>query len=146
MGREKWRLARALARSTLPHSTSTSRYNDTVRRLLYSIDRWGPAALSILTLFLAASLLWVYSVRIARLEGQVEALQHQADTYGARADAFKAEAAALRAWALAVYERGSAASWKLPEVPASQPVPIVVEKDKEKARSARPLPPPRKED
>lgn len=44
-----------------------------MRRLLSTVDRWGPAVLSVLSLFALCGMGWIYSTQIARLEGMVEA-------------------------------------------------------------------------
>lgn len=44
-----------------------------MRRFLYSIDRWGPGAVSVLTLFFLAVFGWWYSSKVARIEGEVSA-------------------------------------------------------------------------
>lgn len=48
-----------------------------MRRLLVTIDRWGPAAVSVIALFIVSVMLWWYSERIARLEGMVQSQRDQ---------------------------------------------------------------------
>lgn len=42
-----------------------------MKKLLYTIDKWGPAVASVISLSIIIVFGWWYSVRIARLEGQI---------------------------------------------------------------------------
>ncbi len=87
-----------------------------MRRIFYSVDRWGPAVVAIIALFWCATIGWWNSAKIAKLEGQVIALQHQIDEQ----NLIRSEMAGVSKWMIAVYERGSANGWKLPELPKRQ--------------------------
>lgn len=100
-----------------------------MRRAIETVDRWGPAALSVVTLFLLAGSLWLYTEKVARLEGQVIALQNQINT---REDIQK-QIADTHKWMIAVYERGFAAGVKMPEVPKIE-VKLSDKADKDKYR------------
>lgn len=91
-----------------------------MRPFLYSIDRWGPALVSVLTLFFLSAFGWSYSVKVARLEGRLEALQNQVNQQEETKTVLRNEITSLSKWMIAVHERGSAAGWKLPEIPVSQ--------------------------
>lgn len=86
-----------------------------MRRLLYTVDRWGPAAISVLSLFLLAIVGWYYSERIANLEGKVTILQEQSQD---RLELIR-EMNSYRAWMVAVYERVDRVGVKLPSPPES---------------------------
>lgn len=62
-------------------------------------------------------MLWIYSERIAHLEGQVDSLQHQVDVYGKAGLRRDDDIDTLRNWIIAVYERGSAHGWDMPKLP-----------------------------
>lgn len=86
-------------------------------KLWDTVDRWGPAVVSIITLLAVIAIGWMYSERTAHVEGQLESLHRQMDSY-IRLDAARMdETAALRSWAIAVYERGSAHGWDMPKLP-----------------------------
>lgn len=86
-------------------------------RLWDTVDRWGPAAVSIVTLLAVIAIGWMYSERTAHLEGEVSSLQHQVDVYGKIGIARDDDIDTLRNWIIAVYERGSAHGWDMPELP-----------------------------
>lgn len=46
-----------------------------MKRFLATVDRWGPALISVLALFVVCGIGWIYAERIAKLEGQVITLQ-----------------------------------------------------------------------
>lgn len=48
-----------------------------MRRVLSTVDRWGPGLIAILTLFAVVSLGWQYDKRIAKSQGDIEGLQKQ---------------------------------------------------------------------
>jgi beta-lactamase superfamily II metal-dependent hydrolase len=60
-----------------------------------------------------SGVLWWYSERIAKLEGQVTTLQHQIDNNSTSKDQING----LKNWIIAVYSIGEANGWKLPEPP-----------------------------
>lgn len=88
-----------------------------MRRILFTIDRWGPAVVSVFTFIFLSAFGWTYSAKVAKLEGQVIALQNQVNTQVKAEDAIRLEMAGVTKWMIAVYERGSANGWDLPEMP-----------------------------
>lgn len=95
-----------------------------MRRILLSIDRWGPALISVVTFLFLSAFGWTYSAKVAKVEGQVTALQNQINNQAKMEDAIRSERDAIRAemagvtkWMIAVHERGSALGWDLPELP-----------------------------
>lgn len=86
-------------------------------RVWDTIDRWGPAAVSIVTLLAVIAIGWMYSERTSHLEGEVSSLQHQVDVYGKIGVSRDEDIDTLRNWIIAVYERGSAHGWDMPPLP-----------------------------
>lgn len=82
-----------------------------IRRLLDTVDKWAPLTVSVLALFLVVIMGWWYSERIARLEGKVSVLEHQQ---------LQVEVSAIKNWMIAVYERGEAKGWDLPDLPITK--------------------------
>lgn len=105
-----------------------------MKKLLLTIDRWAPALISILTLFLVCVFGWWYSARQARVEGHVVALQNQLNLQMQSENQIRSEFAAVSKWMIAVHERGSAAGWKLPDIPIS---PVDKPKDKPKPQTKK---------
>lgn len=48
-----------------------------MRRFISTIDRWGPALVSVLALFVVCGISWAYAERIARVEGKLDAQQQE---------------------------------------------------------------------
>lgn len=86
-----------------------------------TIDRWGPGVVALLTLLSVVAVGWIYGERIARLEGEIRGLEKVIEVQAQSEAQTLTELSAIRNWAVAVYERGSSAGWKLPEIPASKP-------------------------
>lgn len=91
-------------------------------RALSTIDRWGPGAIALLTLLIVIGIGWIYGERIARLEGEIRGLENQVEAHAQAESQARAELSAIRNWAVAVYERGSSAGWKLPDIPTSKSI------------------------
>jgi len=97
-----------------------------LRRVWHTADRWGPGVLSIITLFTLIAVGWIYSERIARLEGKVSVLQHELD----KQDDLSKDIVSLRNWAIAVYTGLESRGIKIQPVPLSDPSAREKEKDK----------------
>lgn len=98
------------------------------RRLIASVDRWGPGALSIVTLVGVAVILWVnetaYSNRLGQAEGELRAVRSQLQArarieaqYLQQLNELRKEVNGTYNWMVAVYERGSARGWDMPPLP-----------------------------
>lgn len=83
-----------------------------------TIDRWGPGAVALLSVLIVIGMGWIYGERIARLEGQIKGLENQIETHAQAESQARTDMNSIHNWAVAVYERGSAAGWELPDVPA----------------------------
>lgn len=88
-----------------------------MKKIIQSVDRWGPAVVSVITLFLFAATSWWYSERIARLEGHIQSLQSQVNIHMQSEQSLRIELSGIKNWMIAVYERGSANNWNLPIIP-----------------------------
>lgn len=85
-----------------------------------TIDRWGPGVVALLTLLSVAAVGWIYGERIARLEGEIRGLEKMIEAHAQAESQARTELNAIHNWAVAVYERGSSAGWRLPNVPESE--------------------------
>lgn len=88
-----------------------------MRRFLTTIDRWGPALVSVVALFVVCGIAWTYTERIARLEGMVTSQQNQLNACLQSSLAHQTELSGLNKWIVAVYAKLDASGWDIPPLP-----------------------------
>lgn len=88
-----------------------------MRKVIQAVDKWGPAAVALLALFIVAGMGWWYSERIAKLEGQVLIMQGLIRSHIDEEKVLRSDLRRIENWTVAVYERGSANNWDLPDIP-----------------------------
>lgn len=81
------------------------------------IDRWGPGVIAVVTLLGVAAYGWSRDQRVAELEGVVYGLQNQSNQKVASEIELRRRMDAAERWMVAIYERGSANNWNLPQLP-----------------------------
>ena len=90
-----------------------------IRKILQIVDKWGPAATSVVTLSLLIAVGWWYSERIAKLEGIVESQQNQLNICINQNTSQQTELLGLNKWIIAVYSKLDSTGWKVPPLPDS---------------------------
>lgn len=92
-----------------------------MRRFLSTIDRWGPALISVLALFVVCGIGWTYAGRIASVEGQTYSLQQELNRRVQLEIALRAEVQTWQAYVVVLQKRIIEQGLSVPDSP--KPIP-----------------------
>lgn len=86
-------------------------------RLLKSIDRWGPGALSILTIAMMIALAWIYSSNLNYQLGRIEGLENELDRRNQREISLRQEIQTWQAYTIVLQKRLIESGIRVPDSP-----------------------------